>query len=1068
MNRDAEQHVTISSPLEAHKAHSIVVDSVGVDNGFDNPVFACIECPLEEEDAFVQTRFLVRYELDMGLNCVLRKSSVELEGNPTRVISLPGGGEGPGGVLIASEGMLSHYQWTQGAVAKKGASVRIPQRRRQMVGASLIVAHCSYRQKGKVFVLVQTEDGDVWKVTPQSSDPGDATKVTRLHALYFDTLPPASSLAVLRNGFLFLASAAGPHHLYQFTGVGDEKDLSHDSEAEPPVIVPRPLANLVDITFSAQPSLSPLTSALCADFTGGGHQPPVLLCSAGRGPHSSALHLVRHGLPVTWWAQQKLPGVPDALWTIRKPGEPHHNTIVMSFPNATLTLGVSAERNVHEITEAESGIVVGVSSIHVAAIGPQGDDVLQVTQLSMRHIRSGHRINVWSPPPRQRIVFACSSPRQVCVALSNGELVYFELDPTAGVLLEMERCDCQSQVLALAMAPPSGGEGGRSKWLAYADSDSRLRVLSLDPRSLLERVALQQLTTPASSLAFCFLRRSGQSVSTPPSLFIFIGTRTGLLLRSNVDVSSGALADSRSRFLGLRPVRLVSISVGETDEPGVVALGDRPWLVCNAQQSVVTIPLASPLFQSAAFFSSPADPHGWIVITGDALRIMSVRPSLDPFFARALPLPYTPRRMAIHASSGFVAVAQAQAFLTPCVDSKEEVSLVPHPAVPSAERAAFGALIVSTEDRKPYHAACVSLMNPYAEEGNGAIELTCEITGGGDITCMCSVPFTHSGRGELLCVGLARESKQLPEPSNQGGRIALISVTRNAQGGPPTMTLEQVTDVNMVPTAMAAYNGFLLCGFGKMLRMYDVGKKQLLKKCEEKDFPRQIVNIVVLGNRFVVGDSHESALWCMYDKTRNVFRTFADDCIPRFTSAMCGLDYNTIAIGDKFGSISILRVTEETNEALRMDAGSSELWKSEIFGARFKTEEIARFRVGQAITSLNPTVLSGSTGGSDPVVLYTTITGAVGVLAPIVSTEDVDFVTRLEQHLRAKNPPILGNMHLRYRSAAAGPALRVFDGDLCETFSSIHNSVQRAVAQDLGRESHDVLRKLEDLRKNIL
>lgn len=47
LNRDAAARLTISSPLEAHKAHTLVYDIVGVDVGFDNPMFACLELDYE-------------------------------------------------------------------------------------------------------------------------------------------------------------------------------------------------------------------------------------------------------------------------------------------------------------------------------------------------------------------------------------------------------------------------------------------------------------------------------------------------------------------------------------------------------------------------------------------------------------------------------------------------------------------------------------------------------------------------------------------------------------------------------------------------------------------------------------------------------------------------------------------------------------------------------------------------------------------------------------------------------------------------------------------------------------
>ena len=50
MNRDAQARLTISSPLEAHKTNTIVFHIVGVDVGFENPLFACLEIDYEDAD----------------------------------------------------------------------------------------------------------------------------------------------------------------------------------------------------------------------------------------------------------------------------------------------------------------------------------------------------------------------------------------------------------------------------------------------------------------------------------------------------------------------------------------------------------------------------------------------------------------------------------------------------------------------------------------------------------------------------------------------------------------------------------------------------------------------------------------------------------------------------------------------------------------------------------------------------------------------------------------------------------------------------------------------------------
>jgi YVTN family beta-propeller protein len=48
LNRDSAARLTISSPLEAHKSATVCFDLIGVDVGFDNPIFAALEVDTEE------------------------------------------------------------------------------------------------------------------------------------------------------------------------------------------------------------------------------------------------------------------------------------------------------------------------------------------------------------------------------------------------------------------------------------------------------------------------------------------------------------------------------------------------------------------------------------------------------------------------------------------------------------------------------------------------------------------------------------------------------------------------------------------------------------------------------------------------------------------------------------------------------------------------------------------------------------------------------------------------------------------------------------------------------------
>ena len=51
LNRDATANLTISSPLEAHKSHTLTECLVPLDVGYENPIFACLEFDYQDADA---------------------------------------------------------------------------------------------------------------------------------------------------------------------------------------------------------------------------------------------------------------------------------------------------------------------------------------------------------------------------------------------------------------------------------------------------------------------------------------------------------------------------------------------------------------------------------------------------------------------------------------------------------------------------------------------------------------------------------------------------------------------------------------------------------------------------------------------------------------------------------------------------------------------------------------------------------------------------------------------------------------------------------------------------------
>jgi hypothetical protein len=128
----------------------------------------------------------------------------------------------------------------------------------------------------------------------------------------------------------------------------------------------------------------------------------------------------------------------------------------------------------------------------------------------------------------------------------------------------------------------------------------------------------------------------------------------------------------------------------------------------------------------------------------------------------------------------------------------------------------------------------------------------------------------------LLAVGIAVGLQFSPRAA-AGGAVALYRF-------PPEGGLELLhrTPLDDAPTAIAPFHGGrLLLAVGRSLRLYDLGKRKLLRKCEASDFPNAIVTLSHAGDRIYAGDMQESVHFVRYKAEDNAFYTFADDTAPR-------------------------------------------------------------------------------------------------------------------------------------------------------------------------------------------
>ena len=536
MNRDAGGQLTISSPLEAHKAHTLVFATVGVDVGFENPLFACLELSYAEADedpsgeaAREAEKHLTFYELDLGLNHVVRKWSEPTDRGANALVAVPGADRGgPGGVLVLAENWVLYCNMDdEDAAGTARAELRTPIPRRCDTAEErgvLLVATATHRTQGMFFVLAQSEYGDLYKISLLQGANGEG--VVDVRVKYFDTLPVAASLCITKTGLLFAASELGDHALYEFRGIGDGDATTEAGCVKapapgqltvvPPTFKPRALTNLVP--FDELPSMAPLLQLhagnLLADGDGGSQQPQLwALC--GRSARSS-LRMLRHGLAATEMARSGLPGAPLAVWTVPHPSSAamsgggagnganddgdgaQDRYIVVSFVNATLVLSIGG--TVEEVDEKRSGFV---STAPTLAVGLLADDsIVQVHANGIRHIREASDGSIaqkkdWKPPGKKTIERAAVNERQVAISLPGGELLYFELDGQgSGQLQEVDTKKLPVEIACIDLgAVPEGRQ--RFPLLLVGGYDNTVRVLSLDPSAADPLMQLSMQALPA-------------------------------------------------------------------------------------------------------------------------------------------------------------------------------------------------------------------------------------------------------------------------------------------------------------------------------------------------------------------------------------------------------------------------------------------------------------------------------------------------------------------------------------------------------------------------------------------
>jgi len=467
-------------------------------------------------------------------------------------------------------------------------------------------------------------------------------------------------------------------------------------------------------------------------------------------------------------------------------------------------------------------------------------------------------------------------------------------------------------------------------------------------------------------------------------------------------------------------------------------------------------PLSYDPIKYASCFSSEQWYEGMVGIYNNTLRIFAVDKLGEMFNQVDMPLQYTAREMNYDLGLRKIITIETD-----------------HLTYPSETRAVIKDQIFQATEDEEYKevseqqvgypkaapgnwASCIRVIDPVGPKTHELLELS-------ENEAAFSMLVTDKlGTGDRTywVVGTAKDMILHPK-SCTIGFISIYFFDQNQK-----LCLLHKTATEDVPLWFAVIGNRLVAGIGTILRVYDLGKKKLLRKCENRNFHSCVNKIKTDGSRIFASDQADSVHVLKYKPEECQLYIFADDVIPRWITDFTLLDYDTIVGSDKFENLFVLRLPPGWEEDAEDDPTSTKFkWESGyLSGAAFKFEPIAHIHTGELVTSIKKCKLSSI--GSE-VILYSTTMGSIGALMPFDLKEEVDFFLHLEMYIRLEALPLWGREHVAFRSAYS-PVKNIIDGDLWEQFAMLDFSKQKVLADELDRHPMEVLKKLEEARNKIL
>lgn len=128
-------------------------------------------------------------------------------------------------------------------------------------------------------------------------------------------------------------------------------------------------------------------------------------------------------------------------------------------------------------------------------------------------------------------------------------------------------------------------------------------------RSAIESIAIEEMDTTESETEQYGLQ-----------LYLYAGLQNGMIVRTSIDPITGKLTDSRPKYLGAKPVKLVKMEI--LGKPAILGLSSRPWMFYTFGRKQMASLLAFPFISVATAIKMSTFNHTIMAFSENHLRII--------------------------------------------------------------------------------------------------------------------------------------------------------------------------------------------------------------------------------------------------------------------------------------------------------------------------------------------------------------------------------------------------------------------------------------------------------------